>query len=370
MSPDRDSRRPADDLDMDDRDRGPRSLFSALWFRVLLAVLALGVVAAVAVPYVLDTQAIKNPLAKSTASPPTTTAPAAPATPTVPAATPASPAPEPSSTAAPPASSSPASSETAAPVAPAAPVTQAPSPPTARPTRPPAAKTTPTKPAAKSPTMVAKAGESPRSAPKAEALKAESPRAETATSKSKAEVAASKGDPSKASVSKAATGGKAFWVQVGAFKDPDTAKRVAARLREAGLRVEESTTAVGARVAAATSADRYDVVVSGASAADIDTKLAPKGLKGEATANGVVVRPSLALREAVALSRDLADAGFSVQVRRVGGGTASAPAPTAAAGQTLYRVRVGGFADRAGAVDAMKQLEDKGFKPFIARGNE
>jgi len=31
---------------------------------------------------------------------------------------------------------------------------------------------------------------------------------------------------------------------------------------------------------------------------------------------------------------------------------------------------VGGYPDRAAAVDAMKQLEDKGFKPFIARGNE
>jgi len=30
----------------------------------------------------------------------------------------------------------------------------------------------------------------------------------------------------------------------------------------------------------------------------------------------------------------------------------------------------GGFADRAAAVDAVKRLEDKGFKPFIARGSE
>jgi hypothetical protein len=117
------------------------------------------------------------------------------------------------------------------------------------------------------------------------------------------------------------------------------------------------------------------VLVSGASAADVEAKLAPKGFKGETTANGIVVRPSLALREAVSLSRDLADAGLSVQVRRIGGPTpapATAPAapPVTTGGQTLYRVRVGGFADRVAAVDAMKQLEGKGFKPFIARGNE
>jgi DedD protein len=371
MSPDRDSRRP-DDLDVDDRDERPRSLFSALWFRVLLAVLVLGVVAAVAVPYVLDTQMIKGPLAKSTASTPASTV-------TAPSATPAPPAPEPSAAAAPPApSSSPAPAETAAPAATAAPETAAPSTPTARPksegTRAAAGKPAVTRPA-KSPTMVAKGAESSRPAPKPEAPKAtESSRAEAAKSPSKAEPAAPKGDTPKASAGKAATGGRGYWVQVGAFKDAETAKRVAARLREAGLRVEESTVTAGARAPAApaaASADRYDVVVSGAPPADVEAKLAPKGLKGEATAGGVVVRPSLTLREAVALSRDLADAGLSVQVRRIGGAATGPPsAPSPAAGQTLHRVRVGGFADRAAAVDAMKQLEDKGFKPFIARGNE
>jgi hypothetical protein len=33
-------------------------------------------------------------------------------------------------------------------------------------------------------------------------------------------------------------------------------------------------------------------------------------------------------------------------------------------------VRVGGFPDRAAAAAALKKLEDKGFKPFIARGHE
>ena len=101
----------------------------------------------------------------------------------------------------------------------------------------------------------------------------------------------------------------------------------------------------------------------------------PTDEAGETTPNGIVVRPSLPLREAVALSRDLADAGLSVQVRRVGGpapvvAPAPAPAPAPADGMTLHRVRVGGFPDRATAVAAAKQLEEKGFKPFIARRNE
>ena len=184
--------------------------------------------------------------------------------------------------------------------------------------------------------------------------------------------AAAKPSPTKAVSGAAVTGGP-YWVQVGAFKDAETAKRLVARLREQGLRAEESTTTTPASRQAATpppgesSGERYDVVVSGASAAGIDAKLASKGMTGETTANGIVVRPSLPLRDAVALSRDLADAGLTVQVRRHGG---PAPVPSAGAGETFHRVRVGGFPDRATAVAALKQLEDKGFKPFIARGNE
>jgi cell division protein FtsN len=165
-----------------------------------------------------------------------------------------------------------------------------------------------------------------------------------------------------------------YWVQVGAFKDPETALRLAARLREQGVRAETSTTAsAGAAAArpapaAAPSGDRYDVVVSGA---DVDGKLASKGLTGEVTTNGTVLKPSLPLREAVALSRDLADAGLNVQVRRVGGSApATAAAPPATSAETLHRVRVGGFPDRTSAAAAQRQLEEKGYKTFIARGTE
>jgi hypothetical protein len=49
--------RPQDDLEDDEQrfeDEGRRSIFSALWFRAILVVVVLGVVAAVAVPYVLE----------------------------------------------------------------------------------------------------------------------------------------------------------------------------------------------------------------------------------------------------------------------------------------------------------------------------
>jgi DedD protein len=379
MSPDRDSGRVTqDDLDVDERDESPRSIFSALWFRVLLAALVLGVVAAVAVPYVIDSQALKFPVAKSAVTPPsglaTASTSAVTPAPTAPTSEPSTAAAETATSAAPPA-------ETAAPAPPAAPA-----PVTARPkTAAPPAKTeksekpVPSKPAsAKSPTMVAKANETAKPATKAEKSPprdTESTKAETPVPRS-AEATKAAETPAGAKAASAG-GGKAYWVQVGAFKDAETAKRVAARLREGGLRVEESSTTLGSAAprasAAAPAADRYDVLVSGASPADVEAKLAPKGFKGETTPTGVVVRPSLALREAVTLSRELADAGLSVQVRRIGppaAAPAAAPAPAPAAGQTLYRVRVGGFADRAGAVDAMKQLEAKGYKPFIARGNE
>ncbi|HBH02028.1 MAG TPA: hypothetical protein DDZ42_08930, partial [Candidatus Rokubacteria bacterium] len=47
--------RPGDELETDAyEDEPPRSIFSAVWFRVVIVVVVLGVVAAVAVPYVLD----------------------------------------------------------------------------------------------------------------------------------------------------------------------------------------------------------------------------------------------------------------------------------------------------------------------------
>jgi outer membrane biosynthesis protein TonB len=345
MSPDRDPGRLDNDTreieEYEDEDEAPRSIFSALWFRGLLAVLILGVLAAVAVPYMLDfatTPALKSPPEKTA----TASAPAPAPAPQVPTAAPAAPV-------------------TAAPVAPA-PAAPRPEPAVSAPAQvKPEPPPTRSEPAAARPVQATPVKRSAVTAKAAEPQKA-----------SAKAVVTSKG-PATAEGAAAPTSGP-YWVQVGAFKDPETALRLAARLREQGVRAETSTTAstgaASARPApaAAASGDRYDVVVSGA---DVDAKLASKGLTGEATTAGTVLKPSLPLREAVALSRDLADSGLSVQVRRV-----SAPAPAAAAAppattaETLHRVRVGGFPDRTSAAAAQKQLEEKGYKTFIARGTE
>jgi hypothetical protein len=128
--------------------------------------------------------------------------------------------------------------------------------------------------------------------------------------------------------------------------------------------------------AAAGGPDRYDVLVSGGSASDINARLAAKGLAAEPSTDGVRIRPSLSLRDAVALSKDLGTDGFKVQVRRASvtaTGPESAPvmaARSAEESQTLHRVRVGGYADRAAAQRVQRALADKGFQPFIARGRE
>ena len=58
------------------------------------------------------------------------------------------------------------------------------------------------------------------------------------------------------------------------------------------------------------------------------------------------------------------------------GAAASAPVrPSAVADgdggdETLYRVRVGGYADRATALSVLRALQGKGYQPFIAKGRE
>ena len=112
--------------------------------------------------------------------------------------------------------------------------------------------------------------------------------------------------------------------------------------------------------------------MSGAAAADLSAKLTAKGFATEPSGAGVVVKPSLPLRDAVALSKDLAVEGLKVQVRRAGAPApapgASTPAAAAVSGETLHRVRVGPFADLAAARTARAELEAKGYKGFIARG--
>lgn len=337
----------------------PRSIFAATWFRAVLVLIVLGVIGAVAVPYILD--AMNAPRSGATAKLPTPTPmPSKPAAPPAPVAVTPPPSAPPG-----PAAVTPAPPPTAAtPPAPAMPsapppsVAVTPAPTTPTPTDKPSVSAT-EKPGATKDAMVA--ATTPSETPKAE------PR-----TKPSATAMAKPAKPTRTSAQ--------WFVQVGAFKDPATAKKVAAKLREDKYTVEESLRGGAATVAKATTmppassggSDHYDVIITGQSPAEINKRLASKGLAAEATANGAVVKPSLPLRDAVALSKDLAVDGLKVQVRRAGG-TASAPSKSSSAGtaasgaDTLHRVSVGGFPDRATAMATLKELEAKGYKPFLTR---
>ena len=403
MSPERDDSTEDQELY---EDIPPRSIFAATWFRVVLVLIVLGVIGAVAVPYVLDW--MNPPPLSSRSASMKATSPAPPATPI-------SPLPASESTA-------PSSAEKSAEKKDLAPVpTPAPPPALARPEPKPEPKPAPAAkaPAPKSESIstpsvstdssakssMAASDSTPKAATKSESSaksestpkaaapsKTESAKTEAASKSqvvAKAEPAAKDEAKRTAPVSAATPkAGGPFWVQVGAFKDPDTAKRVATALRDQNYKVEQTDRQVSAKAAAAAAAssstapspaaspgDLYDVHVSGMSAVELTKRLSAKGLAAETASGTVVVKPSLPLRDAVTLSKDLAVDGLKVQVRRAGSGPApSAPATpppaTASAGETLHRVRVGAFTDVAEARAAVKELEAKGYKPYIARGNE
>jgi cell division protein FtsN len=351
-----------DEQDLETYDEeAPRSIFSALWFRALVVVLVLGVVADVmTAPAAKSTAALRPPASPPpAAAPPQPTAPvqvASPATPSAPTPAAAPPRAEPPKTAVP------------KPEAPKA------EPPKSEARKPEAARPVPAKP--ESPKTVAakpagppKVAEAPKATEPAKSSEpAEPPRVAVAPPAPR-EVLAPRPVPS-------ATAGAPYWVQVGAFKDEATAKRLAGKLREQNFSVEHSIRTRGAAAAPATTTmggDRYNVFVSGLAPSELNMKLAAKGLTAQPVAGGVMVTPSMPLREAVTLSKDLAGDGLRVQVRRVTGGAGSGPSPSASppsGSETVHRVRVGGFADRAAAVAAAKELEAKGFKVYIARGNQ
>lgn len=327
----------------------PRSIFAATWFRAVLVLIVLGVIGAVAVPYILDAMNAPPKIAASKPSPPPSTT--APGAMTQATATPGAP---------PPATPAPSQSSPA--------------------TTPAAPPTVPEKPAENKESMVA------ATTPVPEPTKPEPAKVEPKTAR---KVVASADAPSKpaprmakatTSAVRPASGGQWF-VQVGAFKNPATARKVAAKLREDKYKVEESARGAAATVAKATvspsssapsGGDQYDVIISGQSPADLNSRLSAKGLTAEAMPNGALVKPSLPLRDAVALSKELAIDGSKVQVRRAGGPKDAAPrtsstATSAGGADGLHRVSVGGFADRATAVATLKELEAKGYKPFLTR---
>ena len=353
----------------------PRSIFATMWFRALLVLVILAGVVAVAAPYILDAT---NPPTKSTIASRPQSAPAL------------TPSPAPSA----PMSSSLTQADTAPSAAAAAPANRAAADKPASALPGPAAQVSATdKPAASGKsTMEEKAPAAPKTAaaaPKVAAEKSTTPEpvvaaASETKSEAKSPATTAKGVASAtaASAPRASTSGD-WWVQVGAYRDETMARKLAERLREQNYSVKESVKGAAAdrsspapSVAKPAGIDEYDVFVSNTSTTDLNSRLAGKGLAAEPSGSGVVVKPSLPLREAVALSKDLATDGLKVQVRRAGRPTgettipagAKRPTPAASSGDSLHRVRVGAFPDHATAVTTLKELEAKGYKPFIARG--
>lgn len=313
--------RMADDEHYDER---PRSIFSALWFRVLLVVLVLGVAAVLAVPYVLDLVSLPSMQQTASVQPPLPAPPPSAASQPLPDA--------------PPLATPPGQPEPGPPTSPGE--------------------------AAKPEPLTAPPTESEKPAPVAEEAKPVAKAIESAKPRMEGRI--------KPSVTRSAVRGP-FWVQVGAFRDADAAKRLAERLRADNYSVQESAKPEAPAAAAPSPSpgpsDQYNVFVSGAAPADLDSRLSAKGLAAEAVAGGVMVKPSLPLRDAVTLSRELAGEGLRVQVRRAVSDPAPAAAPsTAAGGDSLHRVRVGSFPDRGAAMVVLKELQAKGYKPFLARG--
>ena len=363
MSPDE-----RDEPFLDDDEEEPRSLISSLWFRLALVVAAVGVIGVIVVPRALDwinpASTIGSMKPVAAVAPPT--APAAPSdrnvvnlSPPAPAGgSPSAPAPGSGPSASTPPSSTSAEPSATSPVATAAPAVakvEEPKPATAMPATPsgtPAPGAAATAPA--TPSRAAVAPRDPEPKPKPSARSAGS------------------GD---------------YWVQVAAFHEPKGAARLATQLRGQNFSVTETTatlpaagkSAAAPATAPAKAASRYDVLVTGASAAEITPKLTSGDLSAEAMGNDVIVKPSLPLAAATNLSKSLAAAGYKVQVRRAPGGeteqaagrTGDAAGTKAAgsdAASPVYRVRVGPFPDRATAAATLQELEAKGYKPFIAKG--
>jgi len=295
MSPERDDYE--EDEEEYEEEEASRSIFAAMWFRALLIVVTLAVVSVLALPYVLDWLGPSTkptvPIVKPAQAPPPKPQPVAPQPPPSPPPAPAAP--------------------TAPPTPPAPKVAEKPAPPTPKPAVPAAPSTAPAPKVAEKPTA-------PAPKPAVSTL-----------------AAPSKGD---------------YWVQVGAFSDAKNAARLADRLTGEKYSVQRATVTRGGGAGSGN-----EIFVAGVSQRDLYDKVKAKGLRADAVKGGAVVRPPMPLRDAVALSKELADAGMDVKIRRVGGEKG-----------TFHVVRVGGFPDRKEAEAAKAELDGKGMPGFLVKG--
>jgi len=324
-------------LDEDERDDiAQRSIFSAGWFRALLVLTVLAIVVVVSLPYLLnwlEPTPTTAPKPQTKASEPAPAAPAAPA-PTTGTAPPAKP-------------------ETTAP--PATAQTEAPKP-------APAAPTPADRPLGTAPLPAAPA-QAPPAAAKAAPAKPEAVKPPVAA-------AAPKRVPAPAPAA-----GGSYWIQVGAFVQERNAESLAKTLRAEQFPVEIARLSRGgggasapAPAKAAEPGGQNQLVITGSTPDAVNAALKGKGT-AQVVKGGIVVNPSYDLETAMSLSSALKKEGFKVVIRRAKSGAVPAPAAPATGGGTTYHVvRVGGFADRAKALQARADLEAKGHAGFLTQG--
>ncbi len=319
-------------LDEDERDDiAQRSIFSAGWFRALLVLTVLAIVVVVSLPYLLnwlEPTPTTAPKPQTKASEP---APAAPPAPTAPA---------PTTGTAPPATAQ----------------TDAPKP-------APAAPTPADRPLGTAPLPAAPAQAPPAATAKAAPAKPEAVKPPVAA-------AAPKRVPAPA-----AGAGGSYWIQMGAFVQERNAESLAKTLRAEQFPVEIARLSRGgggasapAPAKAAEPGGQNQLVITGSTPDAVNAALKGKGT-AQVVKGGIVVNPSYDLETAMSLSSALKKEGFKVVIRRAKSGAAPAPAAPATGGGTTYHVvRVGGFADRAKALQARADLEAKGHAGFLTQG--
>ena len=325
-------------LDEDERDDiAQRSIFSAGWFRALLVLTVLAIVVVVSLPYLLNWL---EPTPTTVPKPQTKASESAPAAPAAPAQT---------------AGTAPAAKpETTAP--PAIAQTEAPKPAPAAPT--PADRPLGTAPLPAAPPQAPPAATGKTAAAKPEAVKPP--------------VAAAA--PKRVPAPAPAAGGS-YWIQVGAFAQEKNAETLAKTLRAEQFPVEIArmnrgggSASAPAPAKAAEPGGQNQLVITGSTPDAVNAALKGKGT-AQVVKGGIVVNPSYDLETAMSLSSALKKEGFKVVIRRAKSGPAPAPAaPVAGGGTTYHVVRVGGFADRAKALQARADLEAKGHAGFLTQG--
>jgi cell division septation protein DedD len=161
---------------------------------------------------------------------------------------------------------------------------------------------------------------------------------------------------------------------VGAFAQEKNAESLAKTLRAEQFPVEISRLNRGGGASAPAPAAKpaepggqNQLVITGSTPDAVNAALKGKGT-AQVVKGGIVVNPSYDLETAMSLSSQLKKEGFKVVIRRAKSSAPAPAAPAAGGGTTYHVVRVGGFADRAKALQARADLEAKGHPGFLTQG--